>query len=397
MRAAMRFPFWRVLVAMIFGAGLYSTWVRFAEGLAASTYLSDRVPWGLWVGINTLCGVGLSAGGFTIAAAVYILGLERYRPVLRAAILISFLGYTMSVIAGLMYELGLPWRIWHLMIYWNRNSVLFEVGWCVMLYTTVLALEFSPALAERFLWPKAQAVYNKLHHRMLIGLVVAGILLSSCHQSFLGGLYLMTKDKLYPLWFSPNLPSLFYLSAIPSGLAVTVMALFLCVRSLHVRIDMSILEDMGSAILLLLSLFGLARAVDLVARGNVKYLFMIRPETGWFWLEIALLVIAPVVLLSRPSVRSNPLKLYLTCALVVAGFMAYRMNVAMTGLQASSGTYYFPKWTEFAATFFTVTVGIVLFREAVLRLDIFPKGVVEEEELPMLLNPPFTPEIAREQ
>jgi len=385
----MRFPFWRILVAVIFGAGLYSTWVRFAEGLAASTYLSDRVPWGLWVGFNTLCGVGLSAGGFTIAAAVYILGLDRYRPVMRASILISFLGY-LTVIAGMMYELGLPWRIWHLMIYWNRNSVLFEVGWCVMLYTTVLTLEFAPALAERLLPVKLRSLFDRFHHRVLIGLVVAGILLSSMHLSYLGGLYLMTKDKLYPLWFSTNMPSLFYLSAIPSGLALTVMALFLCVRSLHVRIDMSILEEIGKAMLLLLSLFGLARAVDIVAQGSAKYLFVMRPETGWFWLEIALLVIAPVALLSRPKIRSNPLKLYFTCALVVAGFMAYRLNVAITGLQASSGTYYFPKWTEFAATFFTVTAGVVAFREAVLRLDIFPKKVVADEDLPMLLNPTYT-------
>jgi Ni/Fe-hydrogenase subunit HybB-like protein len=346
------------------------------------------------VGFNTLCGVGLSAGGFAIAAAVYILGLERYRPVLRAAILISFLGY-LTVVAGMMYELGLPWRIWHPIFMWNRASVLFEVAWCVMLYTTVLTLEFSPALAERLLPMKLRALYDHWHHRLLIGLVVVGILLSSCHQSFLGGLYLMTKDKLYPLWFSSNLPSLFFLSAIPSGLALTVMALFLCVRSLHVRIDMSILEEIGRAILMLLTFFGLARAVDLVAQDSAKYLFVLRPETGWFWLEMVLLVIAPVALLSRPSVCANPLKLYFTCALVVAGFMAYRLNVSITGLQASSGTYYFPKWTEFAATFFTVTAGIVAFREAVLRLDIFPRTVRADEDLPMLLNPSYTPEASR--
>ena len=61
------------------------------------------------------------------AAAVYLLGFERYRPVLRAAVLVSFLGYS-SVIAGMMYELGLPWRIWHPIVMWNRHSVLFEVS-----------------------------------------------------------------------------------------------------------------------------------------------------------------------------------------------------------------------------------------------------------------------------
>ena len=131
---------WRAIVALIFAAGAYATYARFALGFARATNLTDPQPWGLWVGLGTLCGVGLSAGGFAIAAAVYLLGFERYRPVLRAAVLVSFLGYS-SVIAGMMYELGLPWRIWHPMVMWNRASVLFEVCWCVILYSTVLALE----------------------------------------------------------------------------------------------------------------------------------------------------------------------------------------------------------------------------------------------------------------
>ena len=75
--AAIRFPkitMWRVLVALIFASGLYATYARFLQGVAASTNLSDTVPWGLWVGLGTLCGVGLSAGGFAVASAAYILG-----------------------------------------------------------------------------------------------------------------------------------------------------------------------------------------------------------------------------------------------------------------------------------------------------------------------------------
>jgi Ni/Fe-hydrogenase subunit HybB-like protein len=84
---------WRVIVGVILVTGLYATYVRFFEGFRASTNLSDQMPWGLWVGLGTLCGIGLSAAGFGISAAVYLLGMERYRPIVRAAILISFLGY----------------------------------------------------------------------------------------------------------------------------------------------------------------------------------------------------------------------------------------------------------------------------------------------------------------
>jgi Ni/Fe-hydrogenase subunit HybB-like protein len=364
---------WRTIVAVIFAAGIYATYARFALGFARATHLTDPQPWGLWVGLGTLCGVGLSAGGFAIAAGVYLLGFERYRPVLRASVLVSFLGYS-TVIAGMMYELGLPWRIWHPIVMWNRASVLFEVSWCVMLYTTVLALEFSPALVEKIPWARAREFYLKWHHEILIGLVMAGTLLSSMHQSFLGGLYLITKGKLHPLWYSPYLTTEFYLSAIPAGLAVTIMALYLSVRSLNVRIDVSILSDVSKVIAPLLALWGLFRVVDLVTHDATPYLFMWREETLSFWLEMALLVVAPVLLLSRPAVRNNPQSLYWTCSLVVMGFMANRLNVSITGLQASSGVYYVPKWTEFAATLAVVTAAVMAFRYAVLYLDILPKN-----------------------
>jgi len=378
-----RFPritFWRTIVALIFAAGIYSMYARFALGFQAATNLTDLQPWGLWVGLGTLCGVGLSAGGFAIAAAVYLLGLERYRPILRTAVLISFLGYS-TVIIGMMYELGIPWRIWHPIFMWNRHSVLFEVSWCVMLYTTVLALEFSPALAEKIPWFTVRELYLRWHHSLLIALVLAGTLLSSMHQSFLGGLYLITKGKLDPLWYSPYLTTMFYLSAIPAGLSLTIMAIYLCVRSLNVRVDRNILSDVSRVIAPLLAIYGVFRAVDLINRDATQYLWMWREATGLFWLEIALLVVAPLILLSMEKVRNNPKSLYLTCSVVVMGFMTNRLNVSITGLQASSAAYYIPKWTEFAATLATIAAAVVAFYYAVLYLDILPKNAPRQRSM----------------
>ena len=368
-----RISFWRTVVALIFAAGIYSMYARFALGFKVATNLTDPQPWGLWVGLGTLCGVGLSAGGFAIAASVYLLGLDRYRPILRTAVLISFLGYC-TVCIGMLYELGIPWRIWHPIVMWNRHSVLFEVSWCVMLYTTVLALEFSPALIERLPWAKPRELYLRWHHSILIALVLAGTLLSSMHQSFLGGLYLITKGRLDPLWYTPYLTTMFYLSAIPAGLAVTIMAIYLCVRSLNVRVDMSILSDVSKVIGPLLAMWGVFRFVDLISRDATPYLWMWREETGLFWLEIALLVVIPLILLNRPRVRENPQYLYGTCAVVVMGFVTNRLNVSVTALQASSGVYYVPKWTEFAATFATIAAAVVAFHYAIVYLDILPKN-----------------------
>lgn len=364
---------WRVIATLIFIAGITATYMRFALGFARSTNLSDPQPWGLWVGLGTLCGVGLSAGGFAIAAAVYLLGFERYRPVLRTAVLVSFLGYS-TVVTGMLYELGLPWRLWHPIVMWNRHSVLFEVSWCVMLYTSVLALEFSPALVEKIPWTRFRELYLKWHHEILIALVMIGTLLSSMHQSFLGGLYLITKGKLHPLWYTPYLTTEFYLSAIPAGLAVTIMALYLSRRSLNAKVDPVILSEVSRVIAPLLALWGLFRAVDLVTRDAVPYLFQWREETLSFWLEMGLFVIAPLMLLTRDKIRNNPQSLYWTCAVVVMGFMTNRLNVSVTGLQASSGVYYIPKWQEFAATLAVLTAAVLAFRYAVIYLDILPKN-----------------------
>src|SRR5689334_8311113 len=158
---------WKLIAGVIIAAGLYSTAVRFMHGLGATTHLSDQFPWGLWIGFDILCGVGLAAGGFTLAATVHIFNIERYKPILRPAILTAFLGYLLVILA-LMFDLGLPYRIWHPLIMWNPHSVMFEVGWCVTLYTTVLALEFLPVVLEQFRWNKAL----KIMHAVLIPLVI---------------------------------------------------------------------------------------------------------------------------------------------------------------------------------------------------------------------------------
>jgi len=144
-----KLTFWRAVLLLILAAGFYSTLLRFTKGLGVATHLTDRFPWGLWIGFDVICGVGLAAGGFTLAAIVYVFNLRRFHPILRPSILTAFLGYALVAVA-LLYDLGRPYNIWHPLIMWNPHSVMFEMAWCVMLYLTVLALEFSPAVFERF-------------------------------------------------------------------------------------------------------------------------------------------------------------------------------------------------------------------------------------------------------
>src|SRR5574340_175613 len=213
-----KLTFWRAVFVLLALGGLYSTYLRIMYGLGGVTNLSDKFPWGIWIGFDILCGVGLAAGGFTLVAVVHIFNIERYKPILRSSILTAFLGYLLVIVA-LMFDLGRPDHIWHPLIMWNPHSVMFEVGWCVTLYTTVLALEFVPVVFERFRWTKAL----KIMHAFLIPLVILGVILSTLHQSSLGSLYLIVPQKLYPLWYSPLLPVFFLISAVAVGLAMTIL------------------------------------------------------------------------------------------------------------------------------------------------------------------------------
>ncbi len=164
-----RMTFWRLTAIVVALFGLWATFMRFTGGIAAVSNLNDAYPWGLWIGFDILCGVGLAAGGFTICAIVHIFNLKKYEPIARPAILTAFLGYLLVCFA-LIFDLGRPWAIWHPLVHWNPHSVMFEVGWCVTLYTSVLALEFSPIVFERLRW-KAPL---KMIHRFEIPIVIMG-------------------------------------------------------------------------------------------------------------------------------------------------------------------------------------------------------------------------------
>lgn len=362
-----RLKLWWIVPALIFGAAFYSIFVRFFYGLGASTHLSDRFPWGLWVGFDVMCGVATAAGAFTLSAAVYVLHLDRYKSLVRSAILTGFIGYLM-VICGLMFDLGHPYRIWHPLIMWNPHSVMFEISWCVTLYTTVLALEFSVFLSEGLGWEK----YSRIAHGITVPLVILGVILSTLHQSSLGSLFLIVPYKLYPLWYSPWLPVFFFSSAVALGCAMVIVESFASSKIFKKELELDILSDLGRALVVALAVYGIARFLDLTDR-HVWYL-VIRPgfERCMFLAEIILAPIGPLVLLLIPRARKNRLGLFMGASMVVVGFILNRFNVSMTGLVRASGAKYLPSWMEISVTFALVTFGLVLFGLAVKYLNVFP-------------------------
>jgi Ni/Fe-hydrogenase subunit HybB-like protein len=364
--ARVRLTFWQSVFLLLALGGLYATYVRILHGLGGATHLSDRFPWGLWIGFDVLCGVGLAAGGFTLAAVVHIFNIERYKPILRPAILTAFLGYVLVIVA-LLFDLGRPYRIWHPLVMWNPRSVMFEVAWCVMLYTVVLGLEFAPVFFERLGWRGPL----RWMRAVSIPLVIAGVILSTLHQSSLGSLYLIVPNKLYALWYTPLLPLFFFFSALCVGLAMTIFESWHSSRAFGKQLELPLLASMGRVLAVLLAVFLTMRFLDLFRRGALPLLREPRTETCLFALEIALMLV-PMLLLFRRSVRMHPSALYASAVMVILGFVANRLNVSVTGMERAAGITYLPKWTEIMVTLSIIALGFAVFRLAVKRLPVFP-------------------------
>ena len=361
-----RITFWRTVFVAIVAAGLWATWVRFSRGLGASTNLSDQFPWGLWIGFDVLCGVGLAAGGFAITATVVIFKLERFRPILRPTVLTAFLGYLLVIVA-LLFDLGRPYRVWHPLVMWNPHSVMFEVGWCVMLYTTVLSLEFSPVVFERLRLPRAQRIL----HSISVPLVILGVLLSTLHQSSLGSLWLILPEKVHPLWYTPLLPVFFFLSALAVGLSMVILESHLSGKAFGKRLEMDLLTDLARVFVVVQAVYLVWRFQDLAGRGALGLAVSGSFPANLFLLEVGLGSLLPMVMFAIPKIRHNQTGLFWGAALAVTGFVLNRLNVSITGLEAGTGVRYFPSWMEIAVTMSIVAVGFGLFGLAVRHLPIF--------------------------
>ncbi len=366
-----KLTFWRVVFLVIMALGLYSTYVRYLHGLGAVSNMTDQFPWGFWIGFDCLCGVMLAAGGFCMVGAVYLFNVESLHSVVRPAVLTAFLGYVLFIV-GLLFDLGRPWFIWHQLIYMNPHSVMFEVGMCVMTYTTVLFFEFLPNVFERF---NLKGPIRWIH-KIYPVLIVAGILLSTLHQSSLGSLYLIMPSKLHPFWYTPALPFFFFGSAVAVGIAMTIFESTQSAKALGHHLELSVLVRLGGALLVALWVNGLLRFEDFFHRGMLGQILKPSYEAYFLWLELALTYVIPITMLSFKSVRLSPKGLYLASVLCLFGFITNRLNISLIGFETYVGHHYLPKWTEFSITLMIIAMGFFLFAVAVKYLPIFP---AEEE------------------
>jgi Ni/Fe-hydrogenase subunit HybB-like protein len=352
-----------ILIGLAVLAGIAGIYRLFA-GLGATTNLSDAYPWGLWISFDVLTGVALAAGGFTISAAIYVFNLKKFQPLLRPAKLSAFVGY-MIFIVGLFFDLGQPWRIWHPMVMWNPHSVLFEVSWCVMLYTTVLAIDVFIWALER--WQKYEWV--DFFRSIYVFLIVAGIILSTLHQSSLGALFLLLPEKMSTLWATPAIGPLFFTSAIIAGMAMVILESILSARVYGKKVEMDILASLAKGLGIALLVYFAMKVTDLYARSVSIW------SLDWahvlFYIELFVCVALPALLLYWPEVRTSAKGLLWSSGLAAFGVVLNRFNVSLTSYGGYRDFWYFPSVIEIILTVGLVAGAVLIFDFGMRYLPVY--------------------------
>lgn len=375
-----------VIVLLLLAAnGLAWLAGRFLFGLGAVTNLNNQYPWGIWIGIDVAAGVALAAGGFTTAALGHVMHREQYHAVVRPALLTALLGYTM-VAVGVSIDIGRYYYIWHPLIMWNGSSALFEVGMCVMIYMTVLYVEFIPVITERFIGrvnlPGALARLNAPLDRLLrladrtldrtmFLFIIAGVVLSTLHQSSLGTLMVIAGPKMHPLWQTPILPLLFLLSAVSVGFPMVIFESLLAARSFGLKPEMPILGRLGRMVAPLLGIYLAFKLGDLVIRETFVYLKEVSVVSVMYVCEMLFGIVVPLRMFMTRSVQKSPVLLFVAATLVVGGVLLNRINnfiVAYTPPYATEA--YFPSSGEISVTVGFVSILVLLYRAAVLILPV---------------------------
>ncbi len=364
---------------LVCGAAFPVVLVRLFYGLGAVTNLSDAIPWGLWKGLGVIAAIALAAGGFVLAGAIHAFHLRRYEALVRPAVLTAFCGYATAA-TSLLFDIGIPWRIWHPIIYWQHHSALFEVAWCVILYlNVVLVLEMAPIILER--WPRWSPAVNLLR-RFAAGVAILGVMISVLHQSTLGTIFLLTPHLVDKLWYSSLLPLLFITSAAATGMMVIVVEFILAARLYGRKLDLPMLAGVAKAAALTLAAYAVLRIVDVAARGALPAALHSPRLAALFFIEMIVGAIAPAALLAFRRVRFSPRGLLAAGLMVIFGFVVHRLTVCYLSMFDAAGRTYSPTWMEIALTAGLFAAAGLFFLFVVERFRVFGDAPAAAPEPP---------------
>jgi Ni/Fe-hydrogenase subunit HybB-like protein len=392
------------VLLFIVAVGFFFVGVRFVKGIGAVSNMSDGYPWGIWITYDVATGTAIACGGYAVAILVYIRNRMQYHPLIRSAILTSMFGYGLAGFS-VMVDLGRPWNSYNFFIpsKWQANSAMFEVALCVMTYSTVLIIEFLPAIltaientkGERLravrdwlhpkIAPNADALLSKLElakagaawlkprlNKVLIFFIVLGITLPTMHQSSLGSLLLIASTKLHPLWHTGFLPLLFLINCVFIGYAIAILESIISCYAFDRPFEIDELSGLAALIPWVTVIWLSVVIGDLTYRGQLLAAISLDFYSGFFLLEFFLVGIGSAILFSSRN-RRSPRWLFVSAAMIVLGGALYRFNVYLIGFNPGKGWRYFPSFAEVMITVGIVALEILAYKIFVKLFPVLPR------------------------
>ncbi len=347
---------------------------RLAKGLGSVTNLSQEFPWGIWIGFDVMVGVAFAGGAYILTFVVYVLRTEKYHPVVRATVLNGFLAYVFYA-GAILLDLGRWWNIVNPILgnKFGVNSVLFLVSWHFLLYMISLFIEFSPAVAEWLGFKRIRKILGSL----TVGAVIFGIALSTLHQSGLGALFLMAKDKIHPLWYTEFIPVLFFTSSIFAGLSMVIFEGTISHKVFSHQIDEKHHESFNKIVV------GLGKACAgalfvyffmkvLIFIHGKQWAYLTTPMGYWFLVEIFGLILLPCFLFLRGVRYENLTIIRVAAILSMLGIIINRLNISVIAYKwyVPWSQRYFPSWMEIVITLAIILAEVWVFRWIVNRMPV---------------------------
>jgi len=355
---------------MLLGIGIII--VRFIKGIGAVTNLSQEVPWGLWIGFDVVTGVAFAGGAYVITFMVYILHMKKYHSIVRVTVLNGFLAYVFYA-GALLLDLGRPWNVINPIIgnSFGVSSVLFLVAWHFLLYMIAMLIEFSPAIAEWIGLKRARKILSG----MTLAAVIFGITLSTLHQSGLGALYLMAKDKIHPLWYSEFIPIMFFVSSIFAGLSMVIFEGSISHKIFGKQISDKnhkahdgIIHGLSKICIVAMFVYLFLQVLTFVH--GKRWVYLDSPMGTWYLVEIIGFVVLPMCLFFYSYRKQNIFLIKLAALITMIGIIINRLNVTVIGFKWDATVHYVPSWMEIVVTLTVLFVEIWIFRWIVNRLPV---------------------------
>jgi Ni/Fe-hydrogenase subunit HybB-like protein len=365
--------------------GIFLIIIRFWKGIGSITNLSQEIPWGLWIGFDVVTGVAFAGGAYVVTFMVYILNMKKYQSIVRVTVLNGFLAYLFYA-GALLLDLGRPWNVINPIIGNNFgvSSVLFLVAWHFLLYMIAQLIEISPAIAE---WLGARRA-RKILSGMTLAAVIFGITLSTLHQSGLGALFLMAKEKIHPLWYSEFIPVMFFVSSIFAGLSMVIFE-----GSISGKVFANQISDKNKK-----AEHGIIHGLAKICTGTMFAYFFLQllvfihgkhwdllntPMGHWFLLEMIGFVLVPMMLYFYSYRKNSVFLIRLASILTMVGVVLNRLNVTVIGFRWDMPVRYVPSWMELVVTLTVLFTEIWIFRWVVNRMPVLresPNWVKEEQQ-----------------